>query len=273
MLAQTYKGQQINGWYMSEKLDGMRAYWYPQHRGSEAATIGLADDVGTATGLFSRRGKIIHAPNEWLESLPNVALDGELYLGTGQFQELMSICRRNTPDNRWNQVGYKVFDLPESGWTFEKVCRELPLIYWDPLEQFQDRDIHEFMQEVLDKGGEGLMLRHPNSRWEDKRSKYLLKYKPVNDAEGKLVGFTAGKGKYEGKIGALILELPSGKRLELSGMTDLEREFSPTGLVIPGKDVIGESPFFKLGDIISFKYRELTLDGIPKEARYFRNRP
>jgi DNA ligase-1 len=102
----------------------------------------------------------------------------------------------------------------------------------------------------------------------------LLKFKSCEDAEGVLVGYTAGSGKYEGMIGALVLDF-NGKRLELSGMTDDERQFigTPHGLQ-PGKDVsIGfKAKHFNLGDTITFQYRELSDAGVPKEAAYLRVR-
>ncbi len=133
----------------------------------------------------------------------------------------------------------------------------------------------EKLDEITADGGEGVVLRNPSSYWETKRSHNLLKVKKWADAEGTLVGYTAGKGKYLGMIGALILDF-NGKRLELSGLTDEERVF---GSIIesgyaeqcPGADVPwATAKHFTVGQKITFKYRELTDSGIPKEARYYR---
>jgi hypothetical protein len=84
--------------------------------------------------------------------------------------------------------------------------------------------------------------------------------------------------KHLGKIGALILDY-DGSRLELSGLTDIEREFANNGMAIyaaanPGQDMPNGTfgKCFKVGQLITFKYRELSKDGIPKEARYLRPR-
>jgi len=140
-----------------------------------------------------------------------------------------------------------------------------------------------FLSKVLDGGGEGCVIRDPNAVWTPRRHKGLLKWKPYTDGDGRLVGFTSGRktdkgSKLLGKIGALILDY-EGKRLELAGLTDAEREFS-TGLESeyaadnPGKDMPAQfqGKHFKVGDTISFLYRELSDIGIPKEARYFRQR-
>jgi len=137
---------------------------------------------------------------------------------------------------------------------------------------------------VLELGGEGVMLRSPGAAWTPKRVSTLLKYKPFNDDEGVLVGFTTGRetdkgSRLRGKIGALILDY-KGKRLELSGLTDEEREFccyndTTYAHEHPGEEMprdVRASRKFKLGQKITFIFRELTDDGIPKEARYLRQR-
>jgi hypothetical protein len=107
--------------------------------------------------------------------------------------------------------------------------------------------------------------------------------KGVLDAEGIVTGFTAGRetnkgSKLLGKIGALVLDF-QGKRLELSGLTDEERLFATKedqaiATLTPGQDMPEgtQGKYFKTGDEVSFLYRELSKDGVPKEARYFRKR-
>jgi hypothetical protein len=137
---------------------------------------------------------------------------------------------------------------------------------------------------AIEQGGEGIVLRDPTSRWTPKRHAGILKYKGHLDDEGTIVGFTSGRetnkgSRLLGKIGALIVDY-KGKRLELSGLTDEEREFEETqqaghfAVNNPGKDMPSwvQGKHFKLGQTVSFIYRELTDDGIPKEARYFRQR-
>lgn len=139
------------------------------------------------------------------------------------------------------------------------------------------------LHKIIMLGGEGIILRDSNSCWEPKRSPSLLKWKPYNDAEGVVVGFTSGRqtdkgSKHLGRIGALILDY-GGKRLELSGMTDVERVFADSKMIDfakinPGVDMPSwfQGTHFKVGNLVTFKYRELSNDGIPKEARYFRHR-
>src|SRR4029077_11399026 len=68
------------GWWMSEKYDGLRCYW-------------------NGRTLLSRKGQVIHAPSYFLAELPrDIALDGELWIGRGKFEETVGIVRSETPD-------------------------------------------------------------------------------------------------------------------------------------------------------------------------------
>jgi DNA ligase-1 len=138
-----------------------------------------------------------------------------------------------------------------------------------------------FLLDVLEAGGEGVIIRNPAGIWTPKRVAELLKYKPHDDDEGVVVGFTSGRetdkgSKLLGMIGALILNY-KGKRLELAGLTDEERQFNDPietehARQNPGVDMPEDfqGKHFKVGDVVTFKYRELSDDGVPKEARYFR---
>lgn len=131
---------------------------------------------------------------------------------------------------------------------------------------------------VLKNGGEGVMLRAPDSQWVACRTHNLLKLKPFQDDESVVVGYVAGRGKFAGLIGALIT-CYNGKRLELSGLTDEERQFESTeaadwAQANPGQIVPAEfnGKYTKVGVSVTFRFRELSDAGIPKEARYMRIR-
>lgn len=146
--------------------------------------------------------------------------------------------------------------------------------------QFQIRDkeqLNEYMEGVLSMRGEGLMLRNPDAYYECCRSHNILKYKPFEDAEGTVIGYVWGLGKYEGMMGAALVRMDNGKEFELSGFTDEERHLSRlnSGATVgKGKDQVDLTRWtnlsFPIGSRITFKYRELTDAGIPKEARYWR---
>jgi DNA ligase-1 len=138
-----------------------------------------------------------------------------------------------------------------------------------------------FMDQVLDLGGEGVVLRAPDSIWTPKRMANVMKIKPFDDAQGVVVGFTSGKetdkgSKLRGLIGNIVLDF-NGKRLELCGLTDEERVFATEentklAYLNPGEQMPEgtQGKHFKIGNKIEFRYRELSDGGIPKDARYYR---
>ncbi len=345
-LAMTFDAKKhgIGGWFISEKLDGMRAYWdggisrgLPVEQVPWANTLKLdrLKDAVVATGLWSRYGVVIRAPDFWLDSLPAVPLDGELYLGRQRFQALVSITKSFDAGERWRPVKYKVFDAPPDDLIFAdgeinntNFKRKFKGIKdwlrsrgrtnpWMPAtigftgrlkaikaiikgdvaslhEQEQlpfstveaARRMEVLMGDILAAGGEGVMLKNPSQYWMPERSYAILKHKPYHDAEATVVGYTWGRetdkgSKLLGLMGALILEIKPGLRFELSGFTDEERKMTYAlsgetaytyGCSHPGEEVTSlvHNPRFPRGASVTYKYRESTDAGLPKEARYFR---
>lgn len=293
----------LGGWFVSEKLDGMRALWIPETRGLTVDRVPFANRekdsrLHICTGLWSRLRKPIFAPDWWLNRLPkDVRLDGELWLGRQMFQSVMSVCKTLVPGDGWKHVKYKVFDVPGKYPVFEYNYNFLinpdSGIRNDVVEavdQFRLPTNHsaalDKMAEILDNvtsmGGEGLMLRKASSMWSPQRSYELLKVKKFLEGEGTVTGYTFGRATDKGSrllgmMGALILLTDSGNRLEISGFTDEERCFNNSEIEdiarsMPGKDapVNVIHPRFPRGMRVRYRYRELTNDGVPKEARYFR---
>ena len=354
-LAHNYnpKKHGIGGWFLSEKLDGMRAFWDGGiSRGIPKKDVPWANNTKDsryqippiATGLWSRYGNVIHAPDMWLDRLPDIPLDGELWIGRESRQRLMSIVKQLIPNGLdWGDVSYYVFDSPP----FERIFADgiinntnyHKMISWYDIEQFINRSsrrnklisvgsisrfetivtqlkdfcswpaiylpqeqlpfqtilaeetIRQKLIEISMLGGEGLMLREPSSFWWPERTYKLLKVKKLQDMEGEVIGYITGKetdkgSKLLGMMGALILKLPNGARMELSGFTDDERQLQCIENSVPlstfdARDWARrnpgiecpawiENPSFPRGDKVSFKYRGESRDGIPQEARYWR---
>ncbi len=341
MLAHTYKGgEPIGSWFCSEKLDGVRAYWDgAMTRGMLCKDVPFANvekddryiNVPRATGLWSRYGKAIQAPEWWLNRLPvGLPLDGELYRGRSEFQSLISIVKRLIPGPEWNTVQFKVFDsppyhatfangeisnvnfkkrfvgiqYPRSGpgadasrcWNFTSVLRYLqgagiendvvqilPQDQLAPASRTAQDQVRERLDAIITGAGEGLMLRHPTSFWVPQRSRQLLKAKGMLDSEAQVIGYVFGReGKLLGLMGAMIVKWNS-RIFELSGFTDEERWLMRCGAATdqsaydfgcehPGERVPEpfHNPRFPIGSLVSFRYRELTDDKVPKEARFLR---
>lgn len=274
MLSTDLRGKEPpKGWMVSTKLDGQRALW-DGGVSRKYLTVPWSRDVVPPTGLWSRYGKVIHAPDWWVAKLPPIPLDGELYLGPQSWSELRSIVSRKVPDARWEKVEYWVFDAPspKSVWADReygggKITQSECLKFYKDVERertFADtlQYYSEFINlesrildpkvafDSLNDDEEGVMLRNPNSIWTPVRSRNSLKMKKERVSIGAIVGTTEGKGKYVGMLGALVVEW-CGVRFQLSGMTDDERRKD---------DWIGKK--------VKFKYREVSNLGVPKEARF-----
>lgn len=238
----------INGWYISEKLDGMRAIW-------------------TGSELVSRYGNKVWAPQWWIDKLPDFPLDGELYIVGATFQDIVSVTRAHHGD--WRDVKYMIFDFPtingkcgpRSGFSaIVDMIGSLKNEVIVPVEQ-EKLPFHkplDAIQRKLETVIEGVMLRHPHAVWSPGRTDKLLKWKKIQDAEGFVCGYTPGEGKYTGMMGSLQL-LVGDKIVNISGFTDDERR------------LLNDWPMhFPKGTQVSFRYREKTKDGYFKEPRYKR---
>src|SRR5947209_11838064 len=102
LLAQSWdNAADLAGWWMSEKLDGVRAYWDGKQ-------------------FLSRQGNLFHAPDWFIEGLPDSPLDGELWIGRKKFQRTVSIVRRQDKTDLWKEVRFLVFDAPAAPGGFEE---------------------------------------------------------------------------------------------------------------------------------------------------------
>ena len=96
LLAEAWDGTaDVAGWWLSEKLDGVRGYW-------------------TGRQFQSRQGHPFHAPDWFTAGLPPVPLDGELWLGRKMFQRTVGIVRRQDMTELWKEVRFLVFDAPDA---------------------------------------------------------------------------------------------------------------------------------------------------------------
>ncbi len=240
LLAETWDNAlDPTGYWLSEKLDGVRAYW-------------------DGMQLWSRLGNLFHAPDWFVAGLPREPLDGELWIGRKHFQRTVSIVRRQDRSEHWRQVRYVVFDAPGLDREFEKrlaFVRECLAggrpPHAAPHEHRRCKGLDHLRIE-LDRlealGGEGVMLRRAGSRYEGGRSATLLKVKRFHDAEARVLKHVEGAGRHKGRLGALLVELPGGTTFSVgTGFSDAQREQPPP-----------------VGSLITFRYQELSEAGVPR---------
>lgn len=237
------------GYFVSEKLDGVRALW-------------------DGKVLRFRSGRAIAAPEWFTAGLPKVALDGELWTARGQFDAVSGTVRKTVPiDAEWQLVNYMVFELPGADTektTFEQrvvklksIVQEAGFAQLQLVEQFKSANratLQAKLDDTVQQGGEGLMLHLASSKVTTGRSDVLLKLKLVQDAEAVVVGHVAGKGKYLGMTGALDVKTANGQRFKLgTGLSDEQRKSPPA-----------------VGSTVTYTYRDLTSSGKPRFASFLR---
>jgi DNA ligase-1 len=241
LLAEAHKNEDPTGWWMSEKLDGVRAIW-------------------DGTDFRTRNNNVLYAPDWFKQGMPKDRLDGEFWLGRDMFQETMSIVRRHSANGEWKKVLYRVFAAPDAGATFEDEIAFLNGLTLPPhvqvVTQFKcsgPLHLEQFLDVITQQGGEGVMLRKAGSKYVGCRSSILLKVKPFHDMEVRVTGHTAGKGKHKGVVGALVCE-HNGKSFKVGGgLTDAERANPPA-----------------VGTTVTIKYQQLTKGGVPRHASFLR---
>lgn len=249
LLAERYRDDiDVSRYWVSEKLDGVRAIW-------------------DGKALQFRSGNPVPAPRWFVDALPTQPLDGELWLARGSFDQLSAIVRRQTPDDaEWRRVRYMIFELPDAPGTFTDRVEQIKgivasarLPWLQAVPQFRVPDsaaLQKQLRDIVRNGGEGLMLHSADAAYETGRSSALLKLTPWLDAEATVIAHLPGKGKYSGMTGALQMEMPDGRRFALgSGLSDAQRRNPPP-----------------IGTLVTYRYRELTQNGMPRFPRYLRVR-
>ncbi|MGR3913108.1 MAG: DNA ligase [Gammaproteobacteria bacterium] len=247
-LLKTYDGSQdVRGWVMSEKLDGVRGIW-------------------NGAQLISRGGNILRAPKWFTRGFPPFALDGELWTKRGDFENIVSIVRAQTPDARWRRVTYQVFEAPhQRGGLRQRLAVPADYLAAHPHAHIKivrmrpvraAADVRAFLAEITEAGGEGVVVRDPRAPYQTGRLASALKVKQHFDAECEVKKILPGKGKYRGMMGALQCEMASGRQLKIgTGFTDKMRATPP-----------------QPGAIVTFKYYGRTASGAPRFPVYLRRR-
>lgn len=250
MLARDLGSAQIDvpAYFVSEKLDGVRARW-------------------DGRALWTRGGYRVATPPGFVQGWPDTPMDGELWITRGRFDVVSGIARSTRPDPAaWETVRFMVFDLPAHAGTFaERVAAMHTLVARTAHPQLRMVEqtrvasrtaLDTRLAQVVAAGGEGLMLHHADARYGVGRSSALLKLKPHDDAEARVLAHAPGNGKYTGMLGALVVEHHDGRQFRIgTGFSDAQRADPPP-----------------LGSWVTYRYNGLTSTGLPRFARFMRIR-
>lgn len=270
------KPHNLQEYVMSEKLDGVRALWNGKQ-------------------LITRNGRVINAPACFTKDFPPFMLDGELWIGRGEFEKILALvqkdcthcpCHSPSTDKHqslWDKVGYYVFDVPACGLEssqkapkpctlFErlsvlesylsskvgKATRITPIKH-QPITS--EKELFAHLRDLSKQGAEGLVLRKINAPYEQTRSTNALKLKLYEDTECKVIAHHKGKGKYASKLGSLTCE----QEITTNGAKRTLRFKIGSGFSDKERD---DPP--PIGSIITYKFYGYTKNGVPRFATFHR---
>lgn len=249
LLATVYRpGMPLADYWVSEKYDGVRGYW----------------DGRT---LRTRGGETVAVPAWFTAGWPAVAMDGELWAGRGRFTHAQSTTRQQQPnDTAWRAMRFMVFDVPQHGGTFDERLPALNTLVerinqsWvQAVVQTRattDASLQATLQRTVRAGGEGLMLHRGSSLYQTGRSDDLIKVKTHEDTEARVIAHLPGKGRNADRMGALLVEMPTGQRFQLgTGFSDAQRNAPPP-----------------IGSWVTYRFRGTHDGGLPRFASFVRVR-
>jgi DNA ligase-1 len=228
-----------------------------------------------ADGMWSRNGKkIVSAPHIFeslkplFESNPDLIFDGELYADkfANDFNAICSLVKKTKPTaadlaESAKSIEYHIYDLPSCDDVFTKrlsalVELEFNLPEYCKVVETNDirnaQEIDEWYGDYVSRGYEGQMLR-VDEKYENKRSKSLLKHKSFIDEEYTILDIEEGIGNKTGMVGSFVFESKSGKRFNSSPKFNWEE---CTAMWNDRANLIGKSA--------TVKYFNLTPDGVPR---------
>ena len=240
--------------YSQPKLDGIRC-------------------IVTKDGMWTRSGKkIISAPHirTQLDPIfhknPNLIFDGELYADkfANDFNAICSLVKKTKPtkedlEESAQKIEYHIYDLPSYNDTFTKryaeLCKlDLPeccvLVETNLVESESDVDM--LYGNYVQDNYEGQILRQ-DSKYENKRTKALLKHKSFTDEEFTILDIGEGEGNKTGMVGYMVFENAQGKRFKSNLKADWDLS----------KDIWNNKKKY-IGKTATVQYFNLTPDGIPR---------
>lgn len=242
LLVSDYRDENPRGWWMSEKLDGIRAMW-------------------DGHDFYSREGNVFPVP-EWFKlGMPSTCLDGELYAGPGNFQKMLSLIRQEAPSagGSWCGVAFCVFDAPNHGGDFEERQEFLKTLDLPPQVSFvpqikcaERMHLDQFTHALELAHSEGWVLRKAHSAYEHGRTSAALKFKFKQEAEAKVIGYTQSENQ---SVIASIVCLFNEKTVRVGGLSYPVRFTPPV-----------------VGSRITISFYGLTDNGIPRHPSFVAER-
>lgn len=262
---QDYKDEAIYPAYVQPKLDGMRL-------------------IANKEGLWTRNGKEYKSIPHIYEALkplfkfnPKYIFDGEVYADkfAHDFNKICSLAKKTKPTDEdiaesEKSIEYHVYDFPYWDDVFSARHAELlkvakhfknkKLKIVETHEVASSKEIDTHYEKFVQDGYEGLMVRM-DAKYENKRTKVLLKYKEFKDDEYEILDVVEGVGNKSGGAGALVCKNKDNSTFHSNIKGN--REFCKA-MLINKNDYIGK--------MATIQFFNLTVDGVPRFPYFLRVR-
>jgi DNA ligase-1 len=221
-------------WIAEPKMDGLRALMF-------------VSKSGKVQQVVSRNNKPMYNIDRIIKQVEDIdfkmdedfILDGEM---GNDWNESASILHTSNGEHPAEEkLIYYVFDMvtvseftsrKTAPW-HQRMVRLIPLTLSNKsnvidIKERKDArtyaEAHNAYTLYLAEGFEGAVLKEINSEYPFGRSKYWLKWKPVETFDVKIVGYEEGTGQNKGKLGAFIVN-HKGKKVNIGGgYTQEQRE-------------------------------------------------
>lgn len=239
-----YTNQDVSGWVMSEKLDGIRGYW----NGKE---------------FLSKNGNKIYAPASFTKNFPSFELDGELWTKRNDFSNIQSIVLDKTPSKYWKEISYNIFEAPNAKGNFlERVNKAKNWFKNNPNSQVHiieqivcknKKHLYDYLKKIVLLKGEGVIVKDPKQEYIKTRTNKALKVTMFYDTEGRVEKINYGKNN---TMRSLLIKLENNVTFNLGGGFSKDERANPPSV----------------GDIVTFKYYGLTKNKKPRFASFLRIR-
>lgn len=238
-----YTDENVSGWLMSEKLDGIRGYWDGQN-------------------LYTKNQKLLHPPQEFLVNFPPFALDGELYFKRGDFEFVQNTVLDEMASAGWEKITYHIFEVPREdeldflqrlqiakNWFDTHPNPQVHIIAQEVCQN--NAHLERTLQKMVALGAEGLIVKNPALAYHTGRTNGMLKVKTYFDMEGIVVKHNFD---LKGKCKSIRLKLANGILFNLTNSGNKYQKLP------------------NIGEVVTFKYYGLTKNGVPKFASFLRVR-
>ena len=222
--------------------------------------------IRTDTGyilLSSEENLIFSVPhlNELLDKIANLPpeLDGELYCHGMSFEEVVSVTSRTVnPHPDYKRIQFHAFDIVNNDPQFkrtidlEKLHGLSPWLAISPYYLCEDLDgVLRAYELVIEKGYEGIIVRHHANLYERKRSTLVMKFKPKKEDQYEIIGVQEEidkEGDPKGSLGALILRSGDGETFKVG-----------TGFSAEQRQILWEIQDKLPGRLAKVKYQHITV--------------